>query len=517
MTWRDSCDRRSRPIRRCVDCVLVIVIAVAFSAGAASGQVISIPAFVEMESQWQNLGENAVPLRVEGRVSLCSPALLKFRKCSLSFVADEGVSLPSKVPDSEVVQVSGRLQQHRGKLMFLVTGVKPLRSDLSRFRADRLELNDRDLKGWYALAGSVHQRGEFYEDEELIAFGREILGRALRIELSLLKKDDPQAIRQLAEKSRKLGLGDRAHLELIHRALWVERQTELDSTKLLGLIRRDLPGSQTRLNPPQPKLAEGYLQNPYVVYEQATDSDRRKLERIFWVDVWLKKLERSADPIGKDGNQIADQIDSLAPEMHDRAEEYRDRWLAYLSSRLDSSTREEVLELAELYRQRNQPDKTQEVLRSWIRTHELKWRKEGPLGLVRLAEEYLELLEDRPTAVLLLRQAYLASGNSPEIGERLKSLGVQVGGSVPAGNQPADSDAPEQVQSPIRVGMNREQVLHVLGKPDRTSRVASSSELTEIWTYGQRGTSRLAIRFTRRLDQARPRSQVAAVTRLPAR
>ena len=488
---------------------------VLLSGNSISGaEPIPIQKLVEMESQWLRFGQNGIQFVIEGRVSSLSNHLLRFRNCNLSFMAVDGVEFPRRLQRTESVQVDGGMDLLDGKPVFMVRKLTEIRPELERFRTLRTKLDDRQTDKWYELADALIKRSKFYDDPELAGLASEIQQDALRIETRALKRDDTDGLRNMAAKAKRLGLGDRFHLELVHRALWKERNSGLAPVQLLGRIRRDLEGSNVVLDPPQPQMAKRYFADPLSEFQRASESDRKKLARILWTDVWMKNHLRKAKANGSNGDVIADQIDSEVPEQHDLAEAYRDKWLKFRTDNIGDAPRQAVLKLASVYRDRDEGEEAEEVLRKWIHQREVEWRSEGPLGTVRLAEEYLDLLEDRATAILLLRQAYARSGNDPEIAQRLRSLGVETGGAdVGANKAPSDGDR-QNVDSPIRVGMTREQVKRVLGSPDERVRIASSGEVTEIWTFGARGTARLTVRFTRRLDQARPISKVAAVSRI---
>ena len=514
---RPIASRRTHGARvfRSIGGLAIAACLVLVSANPVCGaEPISVQKFVEMESQWRRFGENGIQFVIEGRVSSMSAHLLRFRKCSMSFMAAEGVEFPRRYQRTESVQVDGGMDLLNGKPVFLVRKLTELRPDLDRFRSQKVKLDDRQIDRWYEFADVLLKRSKFYDDPELAKLASEIQVDALRIETRSLKRDDTDGLRKMAAKAKRLGAGDRFYLELVHRALWKERNSGVATVQLLGRIRRDLEGSNVALDPPQPQMATRYFADPLTEFQRANESDRKKLARILWTDVWMKNHLKKAEANGSNGDVIADQIDSEVPEQHDLAEEYRDKWLKFRTDNIGDAPRSAVLKLAGVYRDREENEKAEETLRKWIHEREVEWRSEGPLGTVRLAEEYLDLLEDRATAILLLRQAYARSGNDPEIAQRLRSLGVAIGGAeVAAADTPSDGDG-QKVDSPIRVGMTREQVKRVLGSPDDRVRLASSGEVTEIWTFGARGTARLTVRFTRRLDQARPISKVAAVSRI---
>jgi hypothetical protein len=57
----------------------------------------------------------------------------------------------------------------------------------------------------------------------------------------------------------------------------------------------------------------------------------------------------------------------------------------------------------------------------------------------------------------------------------------------------------------VEQGMTATQVLKSLGAPLTTTRIASSGQIGEVWTYGQAGASRLTIYLVKRATQIEAR------------
>ena len=134
-------------------------------------------------------------------------------------------------------------------------------------------------------------------------------------------------------------------------------------------------------------------------------------------------------------------------------------------------------------------------------------RKEGPIGLMRVAEEYIDLLEDEQQAVKLLQEAYRLSPESERISARLTQLGFHrhEGRWIPLKQFNALPEDPLRKairEGRVVVGMTAKQVESTLGAPTSTTRIATAGQLSELWIYGEPGASRLTVHLLRRSRRA---------------
>ncbi|MCH7989213.1 MAG: hypothetical protein IID46_08695 [Planctomycetes bacterium] len=287
---------------------------------------------------------------------------------------------------------------------------------------------------------------------------------------------------------------------------------------MLKKMLRDLPGCEKPLKVLQPELKKRYEQNPLEVYHAAGNETRRKLHRIFYTAVVLRRLEATAKPGTSNGMEIAAEIETLLPEQQALAEHYRERELSTRFSQIESSSRSDVIELSKLYRRHNQQKKSQQVLAKWLAAKTKEMRKDGPVGLIRIAEEYVILLDDPKTATKLLKEAYQLSPESEEIGDRLRTMGYV----LRKGAWHTAAEAAGLPQSPIDqairegrviLGMTSSQVKRALGgKPTTITRAATAGDICELWVYGRRGTTRLIVHFQRRVRRRESEAKVTAVS-----
>ncbi|MCH7685260.1 MAG: hypothetical protein IH899_01015, partial [Planctomycetes bacterium] len=230
------------------------------------------------------------------------------------------------------------------------------------------------------------------------------------------------------------------------------------------------------------------------------------------------RIEATARGHSSNGMEIAAEIEKLLPEQQTLAEQYRERELSFRFSRVESSGRSEVVKLSKLFRDRNQQKKAEQVLTKWLAAKTKEMRKDGPAGLMRIAEEYINLMQDRQTAAKLLKEAYQLSPKSEEIKERLRLLGYvfRKGAwftAAEAAERPEDPVDQAIRDGRVVIGMTSSQVKRALGgKPTTITRAATAGVICELWVYGRRGTARLIVQFQRRVRRAEPEARVIAVT-----
>lgn len=497
-------DRRSIPkhgIR------LLAVWLVAGSATlVAAAPVKSIAEFVALKPRWRQYAEVKTSFRLEGRHSTLAPTQLRFRKCDLNFVAKTGSRFPKRIGKSQCIEVQGNMAFVRGKMVFVVEQLTVLSGDEDRIQQQLRRMLSSDYQKMYSLGRWTARRAEFYSDKQLADLAVTIVRQGVKSERRRLKRNDAAQLYKLAERIQGFNLGDDLRLEVVHEALWVERRNGHPLLALSKAIAKRLAGADRQLRPPQPKLQTRYLRDPISVYAMSPLEERKKLHRILFYDVQREMVESQAKADRSNGKEIAQELDARVPELHALAEEYRDGELNYRFQRIALAGRNEMLELSEEYRQRKQLQKSQEVMRTWILSWEPEWRKAGPAGLIRLADEYLQLLEDRPTAVTLLKQAYDQTKGAAEVEQKLNELGWYRQGKQWK-NTPGKSSTPgsesagnSQPGVPL-VGMTRQQVIAAWGQPAARVRIVTDGEINEIWNYGNATSPGTSIQFVHRLNQ----------------
>lgn len=474
-------------------------------AEAAEPATWSIETFNSKRDDWETLV--GIPLKVEGRYSSLGKDLLRFTNCPLSFVLSPDV--PPPAAKSRRVEVTGRLTKQEGKLVFRVERLRELPSELVELRTRARQFRNAAPSDWYELGDWGAGRAKFYEDAELARAAREIYTQGILLERDRLPRDEVEGLLALADKAKQFGLTESLRSELAYEGLqrrWDALRRNDGSPEeleaLAAAIAERLPESRTPLNPPQPRLHEKYRTSPLGVYRDSGSDDRQKLHRIFYTDVALRIILQQAREDGRNGFDVAQKIDEQVPEQRALAESYRDRAMTFRLARIGTAGRQDALNLAEQFRQRNQPEKARETLRNWIKSREPLLRQDGTAGLIRLADDYLSLLEDDRTAAALLIEAYELDPQLEETATRLSRLGYQLRDGKwlnprQAANEPEDPVRQAMREGRVIVGMSDEEVRKSLGRPTSIARAATAAHVSEIWIYGEPGSSRLAVEFSR--------------------
>lgn len=494
----------------------IIPLAVGNFAPAAEPQ--SVQSFVALTEKWPEFAQAGLRFHLEGRYRFLSRKMIRFENCDLPFEAAPGQTLPRLPGSTRTAEVTGHLAMKVGKPTFIVQDLRERPSDLDAVRARRVEIVRRgDAEAWYGLGRWIAERASFYGDDELQREADAANLQALTIERSTLAADDVEGRFALAEKAAGLKL-ESARVELLHEAFrlrWdaLRKKPAPDYQSLLDELARDLPGSARSLAELAPALEKKYRELPLAVYGAADATERRRLHRLFFSEVALAMIRADARPDGRNGFEIAARIEKLLPERKALAEQYRDAELQWRLSRVASLSRSDMLDLARQFEERDQPAKALETKRAWLIARTERLRQEGASGLVVAAEEYINLLDDRSTAVELLIEAHRQAPESQQATSHLRQLGYvwNQGRWLPSAEAEALPLSPIQQairEGRIARGMTAAEVRQALGAPASVARVATAEQINEVWIYGERNASRLAIHFLR------PRQENAAEARV---
>lgn len=484
------------------------------AAGLLSVSAVSATAqtpllFVETFNKLAEDGEVAVGVdyRIEGRISSIAPNLLKLQKCPQVFRPSAGESF-GKPPDNRaVVELFGQLKKQGQKTVFVVSTLRFLRDDANAYELRRKAVRRDEPSDWYKLGTWAGRRGEFYDDNEMRTRSDEANRKGIELERRLLTDVTSGALLKLAQKAADLKLADRLRLELVHEAhrlTWeiLAQQKQPGIEPFLQTVKQ-LPGATERLPTPQPELEKKYRDRPVVIYRESDSKARRKLHRIFYGDVLLESIRQTAARDGSDGFVVADRIDAALPERNVLAEQYRSRELNDRLTNVDRLTRPEMLDLADRFRRREQTEKADKAVTKWLDATETELRKEGPAGLMRVAEEYIDLREDKQKAAKLLMEAYKLSPESERISQRLNEIGYRLQDDEWFPAQLAKNRPEDPIQKAIRegrviAGMTAEQVRSTLGAATSVTRVATVGQVSELWIYGGTNSSRITVHLLRR-------------------
>ncbi len=486
--------------------VMVLVHFICFGSAMcafAADNVWSTEFLNSRKSEWDQLA--GATIRVEGRVSLVGGGQLKLAKCDLLFRANE--SLLRSVQGKKAVEIAGRLKKENGKYQFDVDRLQILPSDIEQYESKTARLRNAKASEWYELGDWAAERSRFYDDAELARKARSAYDHGITAEWRALDSDDAEGRFRLADKVTQYMLPDSRKMELTHEGDRILVATTLKAKspdkdvweKLFAKLAEDLPDSTKPLPVFPEELRVRYEREPLAVYRDAPDEVRQQLHRILYVSTALKVILDEAAKDGSNGDVIADRLEHQVPEARQLADQYRQRKLLWRLNQAATATRPEIEQLASDFRARQQPDQAQQALTQWLQAQEPRLRKDGQVGLMQLADDYLTLVKDERKAVTLLAEANKLDPKFSDVIEKLKFLGYSnVGGTwIKTGNvaapaTPVEATMPETVA----IGINGAAARRAMGgRPGSLARVLTKKGADEIWSYGQPGTSRVIIRL----------------------
>ncbi|MGD9854603.1 MAG: hypothetical protein AB7U20_06580 [Planctomycetaceae bacterium] len=471
----------------------------------AQSDVPSIREFVAAKDLWpQRVGR---PLTLEGRYSALSGTELRFAGCDLRFLLPKSFVKPRQ--NVKNVEVSGQLEKQNGELVFVIRSLKTRPSDEEMLDRRRVTIDTSRPESLLELGQWARDRGRFYEDEPLLQAGNRILESGLTRAFDALDSQDADGMRALAARAESLGLDGRLRRQYLHEANRADLERELKQPKpnyqaLLRNLSQELPGCREPLPPGHESLRKDYAKDPRLAYRVADHPTRQLLDRIFFGEMTIADITRNAAADGSNGYAIAAQIEKRLPERGDLAKMYRDRELKHLSGRVTELNRDQLLDLSGRHDARGEPDRAQEIKRRWLDSRVRKAAGDGPLALVELGEDYLNLLQDERAAARMFQLAYEANPQLTTASAWLAEHGYELRDgrwSLPGEAARTEQDDLVEAIHEGRVleGMTGAQVRAALGgAPSSVARIASAGLIAEVWLYDELGIS---VQLTRRSRQ----------------
>jgi hypothetical protein len=454
---------------------------------------------------WDKFVESAIPIRIEGRIGNSGSGQLRLQRCDAKFTID-AAKLRSVAPKS-TVEITGRFKKDAGKLEFAIDDLKVVPSYADQYESRVAKFKRATVSDWMELGDWAAKLAHFYDDDDLQKRTIAAYTKAVDVEYDSLKATDAEGRFSLARKVDDLKLSPRRRMEFVHEGLRIQWQA-LQKAEPLDLsawekfakgLADHLSGTIEPLTKVTRDLKENYDQDPIITYRKANDDQRIQLHRLFSVAVTRKRLMQSAAMDGSNGDKIADQIEQLIPEESALADEQRLKRLDYRVANINNATRVEAESVATALRERGKNDVAKKMLTQWIKSHEVRLKGDGVVGLLQLADEYLSLLNDEAVAVEYLSDAYRMDPTFEDVKARLTSLGYQWRKSRwmkgDAGRSDVSSVTAPQSPTGIERGMSANDLRKLLGQPGSLSRAITARGITEVWSFGPPGASRLVVRL----------------------
>lgn len=468
----------------------------------AAEPLMTVAAFNTARPNWATL--EGTPIRVEGRVSSHLKGQMRFQNCNVSFLL--APELERRLNQARNVEVTGSLRREGGGFVFDVTDMKLLPTDIEQFRSREAAMKNAQPDDWYELAQWGLDRSAQYNDRELAEAALACRMRGIGLELSRLRFDDYDGRFALAAKAKTLELPDKLSDEIRHEAYrvwWIPASSaNRPQPEMLAAIearlRREWPDALTPGSPFPTDVAKSYAENPTETYRLADTSRRQILRRLFAAEVQVRLLELSIAADGRNGEEIAKQLEQLVPERRGLAEKFRDRALTWRLTQIVSLNKTDAVQLAQDLRTRQRAKDAEEGLLRWLIAKEQRLRPQTAPEFIELADDYFSLLNDEPRAVALLAEAHRREPESAAVLSRLQNWNYVFDGVAwrKSASPEMPSADPKLAVLPTQLapGMSQSELTRMLGAPTRRSRILSAAGGDEFWIYGRAGEgSRLVI------------------------
>jgi hypothetical protein len=425
------------------------------------------------------------------------PDELQLKRTRITFLVPRKLR-PASTKLSSVI-VRGVLKRDSGHMVCEVTNLAPVASDLDRLNQGLSSLGANDYATRRAWAAWAQRRAKDFKDEPLRKRARALEAEALRLEADMkrLVVDPPQEWLEMARSARRGQVSEPEPSAQAHRALRAKLAAATDAAgleKVIQDIEEFFPKAATDRDSGRVNLARweaSYADKPADTYRDAPAQARRGLDRRLWADATERLLEVQTTQDVNAALALAARAETELPEKKELAGRLIEKAVRQARAGLGSLRQAEVKELAGVLRDKlHQPAESLGVLRDWLDVQQRRLSDTDAEGRLLVANLYEELLQDRVTAVELLRKAWRIEPNSKAIAEAFRARGFRkvenewVEGA--AGTEPGSQEAPRPApgkSSGLR-GLTPEEVRRHLGaKPDRVNYMGSKGQLIEQWIY----------------------------------
>jgi tetratricopeptide (TPR) repeat protein len=422
---------------------------------------------------------------------------------------------PEHPPREPAVRVTGVMRSDPRGLYCDVTRLEMKPNDLDRLEMEVKRLDPGDSMGRSGWATWAEHRAKDFGDDKLAARARAIETEALLIDVDRPKADDLA----LARRARNHGIDDLANA-LAHRALRVRldaARTNDELARLAAEVVSLLPKSAV----PAPlagyeALLDRMKINPIVVYRNASESDRSVLDRALLAEVIQRRLERQVAQAPAEAMALANDANEKLPDRPEFARRLLNQALEATEKKATTMRLSEVEALAKTFRDSGQPERSRALIKTWLDDQRSRLNPSDSEGHVLLANQYINLLNERTVAAELLRDALRADPDLKSATDAYRRFGFRKSTATGEWFDPeaarSEVAAPkvEAAATPGRGkgdslrGLSVEQARRQLGsKPDRITRESTQDATIEHWIYQGPPKTRIVV-IRRPLGTSRP-------------
>jgi tetratricopeptide (TPR) repeat protein len=432
------------------------------------------------------------------------------------------------------VVVRGILERDGSRLSCRITGLEVKPPDVERLKAAVDHLGPRDYATRRAWARWAERRAAEFKDDALMRRAKALDVEALRMEgeTKRVAVDAPGEWLAMARDARRRKVPEPEPSAQAHRAFRARLAAAADANALRALAREveeffpDAKGDQAAARTPLGGREREYLDDSAAGYRSAPAPIRKALDRRLWADVQYRLFD--AEPISDlaTAQSRSEQAAALLPERPDLPARLLEKGVAAVRRDLAGLRRDEVTALTDVYRTRmNRPDEALKVLREWLEAKKSRLSNTDAEGRVALAGLYEEMLEDRVTAVELLRKAWEIDPTSQETKEAFRNRGFRMardewveaepqGGPARPGDTP-NPGRPAASSTQSLLGLTPEELREkLITKPSSRNYIATRGQLIEQRIYLDTDSVRY-VNLLRTPGEPRPR--VIADYTLPRR
>jgi hypothetical protein len=428
------------------------------------------------------------PITLTGRFSAFGAGRLRLADSRIDFhVLPEAGAVRRAMTH---VELTGRLRRVGEGLAFDITSISPIATEAQRFAERRAALHAPQFDALFELSRWVRQRGRWYNDESLLELAWTSYRDAFRWqEDEIARVKDTDGLLALASRGEALGLEPAEATRIRHRALWLKADAlpvlqPAARRQLAAEARKLLPGTDVPLAVDTRARWADYEQQPVATYDTLSADDRLLAHRAFWV--WLVN-QAIVEEAGREGTNLATLLDesrALVPDRPDLARQIeRQLWLQR-TAHVERMPRSDLERARAAWQRLGETDRAKSLTGNWLAAQLAQLVTGDAEARLRLAQDYLELADDREAAA---RLALEAARLSPELGEAaalLQRLGyLQVGSQWKRAEELPATTAGSGGEGLVRPGDSEALVLEKLRPPDRITRVAGRGWIGEQWKY----------------------------------
>jgi len=461
-------------------------------------QARSIQEFLQYQEKWEEFTLTEYDWHLEGRFALISGDQMTFTHCPLPILITEEMS--RNRGNTGVVEVTGQIVRHNGKLAFRAKSLKSIPRDRDRLRNLRFGIDSTKPEEWYKVADWGHRRAAFYSDKVLEEDARNLDWNGVTTALRRLSLADEAGLEALVTTAREKQMDEELIQRILHDSLQAKRLSLQKQEwnpeaqqQLEKQVFEELPGSRTPLKTWPVDLQKQYTASPSQFYADAKEETRPTLNRIFAVSLLADRFRHETRPDGRNSFEIADRLRTEIPERADLLHDALKNGIRYFQSQVPTMTRSELDQFCQRLERENETLVLQDVKRKWLTAREPFYRQDGARGLADLAEQWLSLLQDQEQATKFYIDSWKANTEYTPATEWLTRHGMK----LVNGNWMSAAELAAMPLSPIElairdgrveIGMTRQQVLSALGgAPSSLTRSATSRGVQEWWEYDSAG------------------------------